>query len=202
MITRISFAAVGAAALLLAPSTASGQSTNSVRLDQIMSAQERVATGVSALTPAQRRELEMWLARYTATVSAVLQGMSGPVESVETPRAASGIIIEPRRSAPAQQDTIRPAPSPSPRAVPDGARIYRSASGGTFIMLADGSMWEILLEDRPATRTWRVGDFVMVQHRNIGSGDYQFQLVNPAGQQRATARFAGKIEIGNGAGVR
>src|SRR5688572_15009408 len=67
---------IPAAALLLGAIAAQPASAQGPDLDRVMSAQEREATGIARLNASERAALEAWLARYTATVSAAVQGMT------------------------------------------------------------------------------------------------------------------------------
>jgi hypothetical protein len=62
---------------------------------------------------------------------------------------------------------------------------------GTFIVLQDGSTWEVFLPDRPSTVEWKVGDYVMVRERWIAQGDYEYQLNNGRAHSVAVVRWAG-----------
>ena len=180
--------------LVLAPLSLDAQGGSRVSLERIMSQEERAATGVGALAPAQRAALEAWLARYTATVTAVAAGLTrGETRGAEHAQPPEPGRVAPPR-APVGDDTIRPPSRRRPHTIPDGIRVYRSAGGGTFVMLEDGSMWEIFLRDRPYTVTWQAGDYVLVRHNPAPTNGYEFVLINAAGRMEASARFAGRVE--------
>lgn len=186
---------IPAAALLLGAVAVQPASAQAPDLDRVMSAQEREASGVARLDASERAALEAWLARYTATVSAAVQGMHQGGVPVSAPRSAPAL---PR--AQELPRTQEPAPRPSfdtlhPRTIA-GARLFRSTGGGTFVMLEDGTMWEIYLPHRPETATWQQGDFIRVRHDNSPVGDYEHQLVSAPGSSRVSARFAGFVKIG------
>lgn len=184
------------AVLLLVPLAAWAQTSTRVSLDHVMAPEERVATGVANLSASQKASLESWLARYTATVSAVARGIgSAPAVRDAQRSAPEETIRSVPRPAPALEDTIRPRQRHGPHNVPEGVRVYRSAGGGTFVMLEDGSMWEIFLRDRPYTVTWRTGDYVLVRRNSAPLDGYEFTLVNSAGRMEASARFAGRVEL-------
>ena len=189
--TFIPVAALLLGAVAMEPAGAQGPG-----LDRVMSPQEREATGVARLNAGERAALEAWLARYTATVSAAVQGMSQPSGApVNVPRATQTL---PRiQELPRTQE---PAPRPSyealdPRTIA-GAKLFRSTGGGTFVMLEDGTMWEIYLPHRPETATWQEGDFIRVRHDSSPIGDYEHVLVSAPGSNRVSARFAGFVKIG------
>ncbi|HUF28521.1 MAG TPA: hypothetical protein VMM18_16200 [Gemmatimonadaceae bacterium] len=159
------------------------------RLDQVMSAEERAATGVARLTPEERTALEAWLARYTSTVMAVVRGLEAPAAPVAPAAAPAEPRIPPPPAVVAPR-TFTPGP---PTTAPHGAHVFRSASGGTFVMLQDGTMWEIYFGDRASTASWRAGDFVSVGRQPAPIGEFRYQLVNAAGRGKVSARFAGFI---------
>lgn len=186
---------IPAAALLLGATAARPARAQAPDLDRVMSAQEREASGVARLNPSERAALEAWLARYTATVSAAVQGMHQGSVPVSAPRGTPAV--------PRAQELPR-APEPAPRPSYDalqprtiaGAKLFRSTGGGTFVMLEDGTMWEIYLPHRPESATWQQGDFIRVRHDSSPVGDYEHQLVSAPGSSRVSARFAGFVKIG------
>ena len=185
--------ALGAVLVMLPAFAGAQQGTGAPSIEQLMSAEERAATGIARLTPAERVQLESWLARYTATVTTVVRGM----QPAAMPAAPSGAPQAVQPSQPAPQQRALPQPLPLPRTAPNGAQVFRSADGGTFIMLDDGSMWEIYFTDRPNAAAWRVGDFVSVHPRAARVGKFTYQLVNTnaVGNARVTARYAGYIRV-------
>lgn len=184
-------------ALVSMPGALSAQASD-VRLDEVMSAQDQMATGVANLSAAQRQSLERWLARYTGTVAAVARRIDRlPARETESPRAD----IAPR-SEPARQAPMRQAQEPSltgkpwlPHKLPNGAQMLRSIDGSTFVMLADGTMWEIYLPHRPQAETWRSGDVIQVRQASIVTGEFDHQLVNGAARSAVSARFAGWVKM-------
>ena len=189
-------ALVPAAALLLGAIAVQPAGAQGPDLDRVMSSQEREATGIARLNANEKAALEAWLARYTATVSAAVQGMSHAGGTpVSIPRGTPAL---PRTQEPPRVQ--EPAPRPSydtlhPRTIA-GAKLFRSTGGGTFVMLEDGTMWEIYLPHRPETATWQEGDFIRVRHDASPVGDYEHQLVSAPGSSRVSARFAGFVKIG------
>lgn len=187
---------IPAAALVLGAIAAQPAHAQAPDLDRVMSAQEREASGVARLNASERAALEAWLARYTATVSAAVQGMQPGNVPVSAPRSTPTL---PRLQE--QPRTQEPAPRPSfetlhPRTIA-GAKLFRSTGGGTFVMLEDGTMWEIYLPHRPESATWQQGDFIRVRHDASPIGDYEHQLVSAPGSSRVSARFAGFVKIGD-----
>jgi hypothetical protein len=185
------------ATLMLMPCALSAQASD-VKLDEVMSAQDQMATGVANLSAAQRQNLERWLARYTGTVAAVARRLDrAPPREADAPARDVAPRAEPSRQAPARQ-----ADQPSltgrpwlPHKLPNGALMLRSIDGSTFVMLADGTMWEIYLPHRPHADTWRAGDLIQVRQASVVTGEFDYQLVNGVARSTVSARFAGWVEI-------
>jgi hypothetical protein len=193
---RIRILSALVAAMVAMPGAMLAQATD-VKLDEVMSAQDQVATGVANLSAAQRQSLERWLARYTGTVAAVARRIDRtPAREADAPRADAP------RAEPSRQAPMRQAQEPSltgkpwlPHKLPNGAQMLRSMDGSTFIMLADGTMWEIYLPHRPQADTWRAGDLIQVRQASIVTGDFDYQLVNGVARNTVSARFAGYVEM-------
>jgi len=168
-----------------------------VKIDEVMSAQDQMATGVANLTVAQRQSLERWLARYTGTVAAVARRIDrAPARETEAPRADAP------RTEPSRQAPMRQAEQPSltgkpwlPHKLPNGAQMLRSMDGSTFVMLADGTMWEVYLPHRPQADTWRPGDLIQIRQASVVTGDFDYQLFNGVARSTVSARFAGYVEM-------
>jgi hypothetical protein len=77
-----------------------------------------------------------------------------------------------------------------------GERIAHTGQDGTFIVLRDGTVWEVYLPDRVSTSGWREGDFVIVKKhplgQNIGQEEYTYELINGRADSRAAVRFKGR----------
>jgi hypothetical protein len=197
MSTRISSALL--VALMSMPCALSAQASD-VRLDEVMSAQDQMATGVANLSAAQRQSLERWLARYTGTVAAVARRIDrAPARETDIPRADAP------RSEPSRQAPLRQAEQPGltgkpwlPHKLPNGAQMLRSMDGSTFVMLADGTMWEVYLPHRPQAETWRPGDLIQIRQASVVTGDFDYQLVNGVARSTVSARFAGWVEMKEG----
>ena len=199
MRTRVTSALV--AALIAMPGAAAAQASN-VKLDEIMSAQDQMATGVANLSVAQRQNLERWLSRYTGTVAAVARRLeSAPPREADAPAINGAPRAQPSREAPlrqAEQEDLTGRPW-LPQKLPNGAQMLRSIDGSTFVMLADGTMWEIYLPHRVHADAWRSGDLILVRQASVVSGGFEHELVNGAADSRVSARFAGWVKMENGA---
>ena len=94
------------------------------------------------------------------------------------------------------------SPAGSSDAVGCGQRCYRVAlplglyvreviEDGRYVMLEDGSVWEIRLSQRPVASSWRPGDFV--QMKTIWAPVDRYEMLLAHGDNdRAEARLAGR----------
>ena len=112
--------------------------------------------------------------------------------------------LTPRASA---QDVESGAPQP--RNAADTARAYgepttgynahrvtRVINEGTQVVLADGTIWEVYLPDRPAVNTWRPGDLLIVRVSGVSQGEYDYTLKDGRTRGAVYARLVG--EVGRG----
>jgi hypothetical protein len=188
--------------------TARGASTSAdaPSIERLMAPWELEATGISRLSPAERRAVDAWLGRYTA---ALREGRGA---------ASAGAAAE-RRGTPGAMDTIRPAPgtrpaaeprSPTPPtriaiaidATPRALEVTAVYDGGDVIATDDGSLWETYLPDRFNAATWRVGQSVLVRNNplppRLSGPAFDVVLMNGETRTTAAARYAGRrrIELG------
>lgn len=180
-------------ALALVAPPAAAQREETPTLSQIMSEREQQETGIASLSAAQRAELEAWLARYTATVTSVAR--SGRAAAPRAERRGGEGDAEAR-----ELPAIRRVDGPqriarAPRTVPDAARVLRMMDGGDFVMLDDGTVWEVYLPDRPATVNWASGDAVRVRQRPAPVGAFDYDLIYGPRRERVAVRFAGWVEM-------
>ena len=165
---------LAALAALAAPAFTQQPSPPAPRMADVMSPAEIRETGVASLTPAQRAALDAWLARYTGIIE----------------RAAGQGAQAAANAAPAGGENETYA---GPTAMPYGSRIAEILDGGTKIVLGDGTIWEVNLPDRPATTTWKQGDYVIVAARAIElNNTYFFQLINGRDGTTAAVAWRGK----------
>ena len=122
-----------------------------------------------------------------------------PARETDIPRADAP------RAEPSRQAPLRQAEQPSltgkpwlPHKLPNGAQMLRSMDGSTFVMLADGTMWEVYLPHRPQAETWRPGDLIQIRQASVVTGDFDYQLVNGVARSTVSARFAGWVEMKEG----
>jgi len=181
--TLVMTAALAAALSPFAPARAQDASAGPTMSD-VMSPAEMRATGVASLTPAQRAALDAWVARYTAIIErASAHGAQAATDASSASAASSG------SNAPANETYA------GPLAVPYGARIAEVKDGGTYILLSDGTEWEVYLPNRPATTTWATGDYLIVAGRAVEqNGKYYFQLINGRDGTTAAVQWRGKTQ--------
>lgn len=169
---------------LVAPLAA--QAPAPLRIDALMSERDRQETGVTRLTVAERHAFERWLARYTA---AAVAGATRAVEESATPA----------RSVPERTPDRKPAPARRAQRVALGAtvEIVSVLENGGFLVMEDGTMWEVFVSDITRSTTWTAGDQVLVLD-NPAPPDRLYRLRFENGRARSTAsvRYAGKTGPG------
>jgi hypothetical protein len=76
-------------------------------------------------------------------------------------------------------------------ALPLGLYVKEVLDGGGYVMLEDGSVWEIRLSQRPVASSWRPGDFVRI--KTIWAPVDGFEILLSHGDtDKAEARLAGR----------
>jgi hypothetical protein len=76
-------------------------------------------------------------------------------------------------------------------ALPLGLYVQQVIEDGRYVMLEDGSVWEIRLSQRPVASSWRPGDFV--QLKTIWAPVDRFAVLLAHGDNdKAEARLAGR----------
>jgi hypothetical protein len=76
-------------------------------------------------------------------------------------------------------------------ALPLGLYVREVIEDGRYVMLEDGSVWEIRLSQRPVASSWRTGDFV--QLKTIWAPVDRFEMLLAHGDNdKAEARLAGR----------
>lgn len=133
------------------------------KIDTMMTAREYRDAGIAKLSVAERAALERWLGRRLARPSAV-----GP-----RPSAAEG---------------------GSPRAARPGSVVSVTSllGGGGFVVLADGTMWEVWVSDQTASAAWRAGDPLLVRAQPAPpEARYTLRFENGRTRSAASVRYAG-----------
>ena len=62
-------------------------------------------------------------------------------------------------------DSARPLREPT--SVYDAHRVTRVINEGSHVVLADGTIWEVYLPDRPSVTTWKPGDLCSGQAERL-----------------------------------
>jgi hypothetical protein len=76
-------------------------------------------------------------------------------------------------------------------ALPMGLYVQQVIEEGRYVMLEDGSVWEIRLSQRPVASSWRPGDFVQLKTIWAPVDRYEVLLAH-GDNDRAEARPAGR----------
>jgi hypothetical protein len=168
---RIVIAVVAASFVFTARSSAQTR----IEIDRVMSTEELASAGIGRLSVEERRVLELWLARYTATVAAAARTMPA------------------QNAAPSGENVVRLSRFPV-----EGSRIARTFDGGSYVQLEDGTMWEVFLPDRPRADDWETGEFLRIERASVsvGGGEFSFTLFHGPDRDQASARFAGWVQQG------
>jgi len=159
-----------------------------IRATQVMSAADQQRIGIDRLTPEQRFALDAWLTRYSAELRA---------NAFRQPAAGTGRSI-------AAASSEESAPSEAPTApeqfghhrgwsplstLPPAARLVSTPDEGSFVRLADGTLWEVYAPDRTFTDEWQEGDYITVSQAPSAVGEFDHVLVDTNANTRAHVRF-------------
>lgn len=80
-----------------------------------------------------------------------------------------------------------------PTSVYNAHRVTRVINDGTHVVLADGTIWEVYLPDRPAVNTWRPGDLLVVRESSVTQGEYDYTLKDGRTRRAVYARLVGEV---------
>jgi hypothetical protein len=75
--------------------------------------------------------------------------------------------------------------------LPYGLYVREVVDGGSYVILEDGSVWEIRLPQRPVASSWSAGDFVQLKTNPAPVDNYEILLAH-GDDDRAEARLAGR----------
>jgi hypothetical protein len=76
---------------------------------------------------------------------------------------------------------------------PVGLYIRAVEEDGRYLVLEDGSLWEVEISDRAGTASWAPDDFVNLTLIAAPRGDFEYLLTRVGDlEQRAAARLAGR----------
>ena len=162
-----------------------------VRASEVMSAADRQRTGVDRLTPEQRFALDVWLTRYSAEIrgSAPPQPQQATGRTVFASSADDDASVTEAEDEALQQRGRRYRDWTPLSTVPPAARLVSAPDDGSFVRLADGTLWEVYPPDRTSTDEWHPGDYVTVSLASTAVGDFDHVLVDTNANTRAHVRF-------------
>jgi len=75
--------------------------------------------------------------------------------------------------------------------LPYGLYVREVRDGGNFVILEDGSIYEVRLPQRPVAASWLAGDFVMLTRISSPVSNFDM-LLSHGDTDRAEARLAGR----------
>lgn len=81
------------------------------------------------------------------------------------------------------------------RSVPNIFQVIAVERLGSFIVLEDGTRWEVFLPDRTGTVTWQAGDHVLIQPHPIRRRLHTHRLQNGERADVVAVRFAGMSPV-------
>jgi len=84
-------------------------------------------------------------------------------------------------------------PYDEPTSVYNAHRVTRVIDDGSHVVLADGTIWEVYLPDRPAVNTWRPGDLLVVRESSVTQGEYDYTLKDGRTRRAVYARLVGEV---------
>lgn len=159
-----------------------------IRATQVMSAADQQRIGIDHLTPEQRFALDAWLTRYSAELraNAFRQPAAGAGRSIAASSTEESAPSE--ASAAPEQYGHRGGWSPL-STLPPAARLVSTPDEGSFVRLADGTLWEVYTPDRTFTDEWQEGDYITVSQAPSAVGEFDHVLVDTNANTRAHVRF-------------
>ena len=161
-----------------------------IRASAVMSPADQKRIGVDRLTTEQRFALDVWLTRYSAEVRA--NAFRQPQQAAAHTVAASNgeVVATEAASEPSQRGTRSRTRFWTPLStVPPAARLESTPDDGSFVRLADGTLWEVYPPDRTFTDEWNAGDYITVTLAATAVGDFDHVLVDTKANTRAHVRF-------------
>jgi len=158
-----------------------------IRATRVMSAADQQRIGIDRLTPEQRFALDAWLTRYSAELraNAFRQPAAGEGQRI----AASSTEESASSEAPAAPEQLRHHGWSPLSTLPPAARLVSTPDEGSFVRLADGTLWEVYAPDRTFTDEWQEGDYVTVSQAPSAVGEFDHVLIDTNANTRAHVRF-------------
>jgi len=159
-----------------------------IRSSEVMSPADQKRIGVDRLTPAQRFALDVWLTRYSAELRA--NAFRQPQQAAARTIAASNGEVSATEPESSQRGARSRTRFWTPLStVPPAARLESTPDDGSFVRLADGTLWEVYPPDRTFTDEWNAGDYITVTIAPTAQGDFDHVLVDTNANTRAHVRF-------------
>lgn len=159
-----------------------------LRMADVMSPADLERAGLENLTREQRLALDSWLTRYAAELRRSAAGNGAAIDQPARWDASPRAGDQPGRGR-----WFRDRRIIAPITAPPGARLVATPDDGSYVRLADGTLWDVYLPDRPDVDAWRRGDYVIVSRAAAGVGEFDHLLVNASARSRAFARFVGLV---------
>ncbi|MEP6574377.1 MAG: hypothetical protein ABJD11_16880 [Gemmatimonadota bacterium] len=78
---------------------------------------------------------------------------------------------------------------------PTSYSVVKILAGGQFVVLQDGSKWEIAPEDRPVSAAWTRGQSIVLSPIGAPTGEFDTQFTNGEADRHAASRFAGRVRL-------
>jgi len=158
-----------------------------IRASEVMSAADQQRIGLDRLTADQRFALDAWLTRYSAELRA--NAFRQPGSAGARPVAATTEESAPSESATAPEQSGRRWGWSPLATTPPAARLVSTPDDGSFVRLADGTLWEVSVPDRTFTDEWQEGDYITVSLASTAQGEFDHVLVDTNANTRAHVRF-------------
>lgn len=134
-------------------------------IQQLMTAQEYSRSGLNKLNPEEKLALNRWLWKYSTSLIESGERKTSPVYS-----HSSAIYT----------------------GIGSGHWVRDKSDGGRFIILEDGSFWEISGTDRVDTALWLpITDITVIEARSP-IGEFRYTLINTEDDEKALAQYLGK----------
>ena len=160
-----------------------------IRASQVMSPADQQRTGVDRLTSEQRVALDVWLTRYSAELRANAFRQTQQATPRTIAESDGDVATEPAAESAQRGRRSRTVFWTPLSTVPPAARLESTPDDGSFVRLADGTLWEVYPPDRTFTDEWSAGDYITVTLAPTAQGDFDHVLVDTNANTRAHVRF-------------
>jgi hypothetical protein len=133
-------------------------------------------------------------AGFSSAVVAILV-LASAAFSARSAAQETGASVPPASSSADSAHSYRDAASAyggEPTSVYNAHRVTRVINDGTHVVLADGTIWEVYLPDRPSVNTWKAGDVLIVRESSVSQGEYDYTLKDGRTRGAVYARLVGE----------